>query len=132
MQWFKSLGYGQKSKRNSKIVLDINNESKLPVISKIFDVGSQVFNSYYSEIIIVHKSFKITWVTENVVHKELLNLNPHKSTGIDDIQSNFLKEGANEIKSIITHIINLSIDTNTVPDELKFAKVKPLFKKIVD
>ena len=150
---FKSLGYSQKSKGNSKIVLDIDNEkcfdskrivehindfyinvasnlvSKLPVIPKIFDVGSQVFKSYYSDINIVPKSFKITRVTENFIHKELLNLNPHKSTGIDDIQSKFLKEGANEIKSIITHIINLSIDTNTVPDELKFAKVKPLFKK---
>ena len=75
------------------------------------------------------KSFKISRVSVQFVHKELMNLNPHKSTGIDNIQSKFLKDGANEIKHILTHIINLSIDTNTVPDELKFAKVKPLFKK---
>ena len=30
---------------------------------------------------------------------------------------------------MITHIINLSIETETVPDELKSAIVKPLFKK---
>ena len=35
----------------------------------------------------------------------------------------------NVIKSVITHIVNLSIETETVPDELKSAIVKPLFKK---
>ena len=40
-----------------------------------------------------------------------------------------LKDGANELKGVLTYIINLSIDTETILDEMKFAKVKPLFKK---
>ena len=154
VETLKTLGYSNKSKGNSKIVLNINDEkcfdplkvtaehinnfyiniaselvSKLPIIPKMYDVGSQIFKNYYYEKNIVPKSFKISKVSVQFVYKELLKLNPHKSTGIDNIQSKFLKDGANEIKRIITHIINLSIDTNTVPDELKFAKVKPLFKK---
>ena len=149
----KSLGYSNKSKGNSNIVLDINNEKcydsleiaehtndhyinvaenlvrKLPIIPKMFDVDSQNFKNYYHGKNIVPKSKKILPVTEDFVLRELLNLNPNKSTGIDNIQAKFLKDGAHEIKGVITHIINVSIVTNTVPDELKFAKVKPLFKK---
>ena len=141
---FKTLGYSQKSKGNSRIVLNIDNEkcfdplkivehindfyiniastlvSKLPVIPKMFDVGSEIFKNYYYEKNIVPKSFKISRVSVQFVHKELMNLNPHKSTGIDNIQSKFLKDGANEIKHILTHIISLSIDTNIVLDKLKF------------
>ena len=40
-----------------------------------------------------------------------------------------MKDGATIIKSAITHIINLSISTETVPDLLKQAIVKPLYKK---
>ena len=54
--------------------------------------------------------------------KELLKLNPNKSTGIDNIQAKFLKDGAHELKGVINHIINVSITTNTVPDILKYAK----------
>ena len=75
------------------------------------------------------KSFNVSRVSEDFVYKELCNLNINKSTGIDGIKSKFLKDGANVIKSSITHIINLSIETGTVPDELKYAVVKPLFKK---
>ena len=40
-----------------------------------------------------------------------------------------LKDGASVIKSAVTHVINLSIKTQTVPDELKSAIVKPIYKK---
>ena len=90
---------------------------------------SQTFKSFYQNKNITPKSFKIQRVTKDFVLKQLRNLNPRKSTGIDEISAKFLKDGANEIKTVITHIINLSIDTGIVPDELKFAKVKPLYKK---
>ena len=60
--------------------------------------------------------------------RKLLNLNPNKSTGISNIQTKFLKDGAHEIKGVIMHINNVSIFKNTVLDELKFAKAKPLKK----
>ena len=68
-------------------------------------------------------------ITENFVNTELSTLNPNKSYGIDGIKARFLKDASSEIKGPITHIINLSIDTNKVPTEFKYARVKPLFKK---
>ena len=38
-------------------------------------------------------------------------------------------DGSTEIRGVITHLINLSITTNVFPDEFKFAKIKPLYKK---
>ena len=150
---FKSLGCSNKIKENAKIVLNINEEKcyeakrivnffcrfftniasnlrdKLPKIQQKYNTESQTFKSFYQNKNITPKSFKIQRVTKDFVLKQLRNLNPCKSTGIDEIPAKFLKDGANEIKTVITHIINLSIDTGIVPDELKFAKVKPLYKK---
>ena len=53
----------------------------------------------------------------------------YKSTGLDGIPAKFLKDGAEILKLPITWIINLSISENTVPDGIKVARVKPLFKK---
>ena len=75
------------------------------------------------------KSLNISRVSEDFVYKELNKLNINKSTGIDGIKSKFLKDGADVIKSSVTHIVNLSIETGVVSDELKSAVVKPLFKK---
>ena len=46
-----------------------------------------------------------------------------------DLNQNFLKDGADVIKGAVTHIINLSLETGVVPNELKSAIVKPLYKK---
>jgi len=68
-------------------------------------------------------------VTEDFVYKELCSLNISKSTGLDGIPAWFLKDAAPILKVPITFLINLSISEGVVPDELKMAKVKPLFKK---
>ena len=41
----------------------------------------------------------------------------------------FLKDGTDVLKLPITWIINSSIFENTVPSEMKLARVKPLYKK---
>ena len=57
-------------------------------------------------------------------------MNPNKSCGIDGIPARFLKDAAAEIKEPITCIVNVSIDTNEeVPNDFKYARIKPLFKK---
>ena len=56
-------------------------------------------------------------------------LNVSKSTGHDNISAKFLRDGANEIVSAISHIINLSLRTNTVPEDVKVARVVTLYKK---
>ena len=70
-------------------------------------------------------------ISEQFVYKEILNLNPAKSTGLDDISARFIRDGATILKTPITFIVNLSITSGTVPDDIKEAKVKPLYKKKV-
>ena len=48
---------------------------------------------------------------------------------MDHIPARFLKDSANAIGEVITHIINLSIQLGKVPIEMKRARVLPLFKK---
>ena len=96
---------------------------------KLFDTSTNIFKYFYANKVSTHTNFNLSHVSEEFVYKELCKLNPQKSTGIDDISPIFLKDGASELKGALTFIINLSIDTKTVPDEMKFAKVKPLFKK---
>ena len=149
----KTLGYNIKAKDRSKIVLDLEGEkchdsktiaeifkkyfltvasnlvNLLSAAPKIFSTDTLLFKSYYTNKNIIPNSFILQEVTENFVLKELRKLNPKKSTGLDGINARFLKDGAIELKSVITFIINLSISTNEVPAELKQARVRPLHKK---
>ncbi len=77
-----------------------------------------VLESFYLQTVIVHFSLS-----------ELKKLNIARSTGPDSIPARFLKDGAFVLASPVTHIINLSIMTPTVPEELKEALVTPLHKK---
>ena len=71
----------------------------------------------------------LTSITEQFVNTELSNLNISKSTGYDGIPAKFLKDASSEIKGVVTYLINLSLIANKFPDEMKHAKVKPLYKK---
>ena len=150
---FKSLGYSNKNKEKSRIVIEIDNvkcfdpkkvaqhmcnffiniatilKNKLPAMPNLFDISTHIFKDFYTHKVTRQTNLTLSRVTEEYVYKELCKLNSQKSTGIDEISPIFLKDGANELKGVLTYIINLSIDTKTVPDEMKFAKVKPLFKK---
>ena len=68
-------------------------------------------------------------VSEDFIYKELYKLNPSKSTGTDNIPARFVKDAASVLTKPILHIINLSIEQNSVPNDLKSARVVPLFKK---
>ena len=147
------MGYCNKVKDRSKIVIDLEGErcfdskkvsesfkkyfstvasnlvKMLPDAPKIFSTETPLFRSYYANQNINPNSFLFSYVTENFVYNEMKKLNPKKSTGLDGINARFLKDGAIELKSVITFIINLSISTNEVPTELKQARVRPLYKK---
>ena len=62
------------------------------------------------------------------VCKQLLNLGTGKATGIDGLNSKLLKAGAHQIAKPLTHIMNCSISTATIPPEWKTAIVTPIFK----
>lgn len=150
---FQKLGYSSKSKGKNHIILEIDGEicydsltvgnyvneffttvaekltEKLPHPSGQFSTMSSTFKNYYSGKVNRSTPLTITNVDVSEVLKELKALNPCKSTGLDNIPSKFLREGAEVISVPLTHIINLSIRNKQVPAEWKEAKITPLFKK---
>ncbi len=68
-------------------------------------------------------------MSEAVVLEKLQNLNSSKATGLDNIPARFLKDAAEVITPCITHIINMSIEQGHCPNDFKFARVIPLYKK---
>ena len=102
---------------------------KLPKCINMFSVASSAFQDYYGSKLTNSNKLHLSPVCEEFVEKELLGLNPSKSTGLDNIPARFLRDGASVLKGLLTHIINLSITSGIVPDDFKVAKVKPLFKK---
>ena len=69
---------------------------------------------------------------EPVSSSDVLNaarkLKSKSSYGHDGISSNLLKESINNIINPITNIINKSFECGVVPDEMKIAKVIPIYK----
>ncbi len=149
----KNLGYSSKSNSSTSVVLDINGSScfdaytiachfndfftsiaaslvsMLPTGLNVFGTQSDCFKDFYRSKGIQPDQFRLSDVDEDFIFKELANLNVSKSTGPDNIPARFLRDGASVLKTPITHIVNLSISTSTVPTDLKQAKVIPLFKK---
>jgi hypothetical protein len=77
-------------------------------------------------------SFELTPVDANFALKELEQLNPSKSTGLDGIPPRFLRDGACIWKKPITYLVNLSITSGIVPDDMKIARVCPTITYLVN
>ena len=60
-------------------------------------------------------NLKLAPVSDEFIMRELASLNPCKSTGLDNIPSKFLKDGASVLTSPISYIVNLSISSSIVP-----------------
>lgn len=74
-------------------------------------------------------TFYFSPVTEQEVQREIENLPVKNSTDIDGLNSKIIKHIAINIIKPLTYIINKSIETTTVPDSMKVAKVTPIYKK---
>ena len=56
-------------------------------------------------------------------------MNVSKATGLEGLSARFLKDGPNQISFAIAHIINLSLYSGRIPDDMKTARVVPPNKK---
>ena len=74
-------------------------------------------------------SYTFSTVSENKVLKYLNSLGINKTTGLDGIPSSFVRDGDSIIACPLTHVSNLSLIQGVVPDDLKSARVVPLFRK---
>ena len=102
---------------------------KLPSGTGLYRAASNIVKTFYTSRRNSAMKFNLRHVTEEFVYKELCSLNISKITGLDGILARFLEDAAPILKVPVTFLINLSISEGEVPDELKMAKVKPLFKK---
>ena len=68
-------------------------------------------------------------VNEQSVTKIIENLPPKSSCGFDDMSSKFFKQITTSIIKPLILVINQIFNTGIFPDNLKIAKVVPIFKK---
>jgi hypothetical protein len=73
------------------------------------------------------EAFSLHRVRETDVQKVIQSLKTNKAIGHDGIATRIIK-GAKSLVKHITKLINLSIDTSIVPENMKIAKVTPLRK----
>ena len=63
------------------------------------------------------------------VFQFIINLDCSKATPVGGIPIDMLKQTIDIHLPVMTQIINMSIDNNCYPDDLKLAEVSPVFKK---
>ena len=79
--------------------------------------------------LIINTKFEFKLTTKDDILETIKVLKAKTSFGFDGISSNRLKQIANIIASPLSLITNQSLITGIFPDQLKIAKVIPLFKK---
>lgn len=91
--------------------------------------GLDFVRNFYNGKNVTENQFCLSQVDEDVVQNLLKKVNSCKSTGLDKLPAKFIKEAAPVITRPLTHIINLSIKSGQVPDDMKSARVVPIHKK---
>ena len=76
-----------------------------------------------------HKGFVFQHETEDSVSKLIDSIKLDVATGRDGISSRIIKDSKTVLVPILTKIINLGYTTNTFPNSMKQASIKPLHKK---
>ena len=75
------------------------------------------------------EKFSFRNVKDDEVRKFIMNLDGSKATPAGNIPTDMLKQTIDIHLPIMTQIINMSIDKNCYPDDLKLLEVNPVFKK---
>jgi len=75
-----------------------------------------------------YESFFVDPVTEDEVVRELLKIDPTKSTGIDELSPKVIRQIAPLIKKPLVSIFNKSFTTGIIPDKLKRSLITPVCK----
>jgi hypothetical protein len=115
--------------KDPKIIANVFNEYYTNITQKILNNISLSKNQEVNVNAVKYNSNSVflTPTTEEV-GSIIKRLNNKKSTGIDGIPGYIIKKCYPKI-SALTYTINLSLLTGYFPDQLKIAKVKPVYKK---
>ena len=74
--------------------------------------------------------FNFTEVTEECIDSIIKNMKSKSSTGYDNISNKLVKSAKDVLIKPLTLLMNQIIHTGEFPNQLKIAKVKPLFNKM--
>ena len=95
----------------------------------LFNIVWRMINANVNAVRYNGNSMFLTPTTELEVAGIIKGLGNKKSAGIDYILEYVVKKCCPKITTALTYVINLSLVTGHFPDQLKIAKVKPLYKK---
>ena len=101
--------------------------NKLP--KRPIHFAKQFLKDYYQEKGVVENYFHFLTVGEEEIENLLNGLTASKATGLDSLRARFLKDGAEVIACPLAHIINLSLHSSQIPEDMKNARVVPLYEK---
>ena len=101
---------------------------KLPQATGNFS-GQIITDFYRKNFNVSENCYKLSVLSEDAVLKIVNSIGSNKATGLDNLPAKFLKDSINVTIGPLTHIVNLSIHSGIVPNDLKSARVVPLFKK---
>ena len=68
-------------------------------------------------------------LTDDEVNEALRSVKPNKSPGYDNISSNVVSETSDVFFTPLKYIFNISLQRGIFPENLKIAKVFPIYKK---
>ena len=95
-----------------------------------FKVAKKI-NSFYlilwkafiaTEVFFFPNSYSFSIVSDNKMLKYPTSLDINKATGLDGMPSRFVRDGVMIIACPLTHVIDLSLIQDVVPDDLKSAR----------
>jgi hypothetical protein len=96
-----------------------------PDLASKVSKSQQNFDKYLQNCNSIMKEFVLT-VEE--ITEALNSLKINKSAGIDEITPNIIKAAYSHIQKPIIYIFNLSLEQGVFPEQLKIARVTPIFK----
>jgi len=98
------------------------------ILYDYFSSPYETYTSYLNKSTGIYDSIIIEPVDSSYIIETVRKLKSKLSSGHDEISTKLLQETLSEIIVPITHVINRSLDSGIVPDQLKFAKVIPIYK----
>ena len=94
-------------------------------------LGNQFVENFHRLKCVKPNDYSFPNVSENKILKCLGRLGAKKATGLDGIPARFVRDSASIIACSLRHVINLSLIQGIVPDDLKFARVVPILRRLI-
>ena len=105
-------------------IADILNENDIDIPN----IDTDIISNFVKNKVPNDEYFNIPFISTEQVHAYINKLECSKAMGLDGIGPRIIKTAASVVSPSIAMLINKSIATGTFPDQLKQAKVFPIFK----